>query len=101
MGIRRKEGGAFKEKEELRFSGGGGQRKATLKVLQWNCDHLMAKKAELEDFLEDGDIDVALLQETKLRMEDTEVRVRGYEVIRKDRRREGMRRLARGEDWSL
>ena len=64
--------------------------------MQWNCDHMMAKKAELEDWLEKMEIDVALLQETKLRMEDVELRVRGYDVIRKDRRREGMSRLSRG-----
>ena len=57
---------------------------------------MMAKKAELEDWLEKMEIDVALLQETKLRMEDVELRMRGYEVIRKDRRREGMSRLSRG-----
>jgi len=59
----------------------------TLRVVQWNVDHLMAKVPELEVWLRERSIDVALLQETKLRTEDGVLKVRGFEVIRKDRNR--------------
>ena len=78
---------------------GGGQYESgndKLVLMQWNCDHLMAKCGELEAFLEKEGIDVALIQETKLREEDVLVKVKGYEVVRKDRKREGMSRYVRG-----
>ena len=57
------------------------------RTLQWNCDSLAPKVEQLEIFLSDKDIDVVALQETKLRAEGKEVLVRGYEMVRKDRRR--------------
>ena len=79
--------------------GGGGVLRdglPSIKVAQWNCDHLQAKIPELEVWLRKNDVDVALIQETKLREEDGEVRVRGYEVVRRDRWREGRSRWSRG-----
>ena len=61
----------------------GGSQSIT--VMQWNCDHLSSKIPELEVWLERNDVDVAVVQETKLRAEDGEVRVRGYEMVRRDR----------------
>ena len=39
---------------------------------------------------------MAILQETKLRGEDEEVKVAGYEVVRRDRWRGGSSRFSRG-----
>ena len=72
---------------------GGGDG---LTVMQWNCDRLSSCIADLEVWLAANDVDVALLQETKLRAEDGEVKVRGYEVVRKDRCRVGRSRWSRG-----
>ena len=41
-------------------------------------------------------IDIMLIQETKMRAEDGTLRVFGYEVLRKDRKREGSSRYSRG-----
>lgn len=76
--------------------GSSGGEAVGLKVVQWNCDHLQSKVAELEVFLEEHAIDVALLQETKMRAEDTNLRVRGYDVVRKDRWRAAQNRWTRG-----
>ena len=65
-------------------------------MLQWNCDHLMAKIPELEVSLQKYNVDVALIQETKLRAEDGSVRVRGYDVVRRDRWRGEKDRWSRG-----
>jgi len=85
-------------------SGSGG---GVIRVLQWNVDHLLAKVPELEVWLQEKKIDVALLQESKLRAEDGAVSVRGYNVVRRDRCR-GMVGSNRGgglvclirSDWS-
>ena len=69
---------------------------AGLVVAQWNCDHLAAKIPQLEVWLRKYDVDVAVLQESKLRAEDGEVRVRGYQVVRRDRWRAGNSRWSRG-----
>ena len=53
--------------------------------MQWNCDHLQSKIPEHLQFMEKHDIDVAALQETKLRAEDGEITIPGYNVIRKNR----------------
>ena len=68
----------------------------SIRILQWNCDYLLAKISELEMKLEEWEIDVACIQETKLRAEDEDLVVKGFNVVRKDRKREGMSRYARG-----
>lgn len=65
-------------------------------VMQWNCDHLRSKIPELEQWLQDHGVVVAALQETKLREEDGIVKVRGFEVVRRDRCRGRGRAGARG-----
>ena len=65
-------------------------------IMQWNCDHFSSKIPELEVWLQRNDVDVAVVQESKLRDEDGEVRVRGYEVLRRDRWRGGRSRFSRG-----
>uniref|UniRef100_A0A1I8J844 PWWP domain-containing protein n=2 Tax=Macrostomum lignano TaxID=282301 RepID=A0A1I8J844_9PLAT len=79
------------------------------KILQWNCDHLHAKSTELAKLLDEEDVDVALIQETKLRTEDPDPCIPGYALQRSDRRREIGCWKARGgglaiivkEEWSF
>ena len=47
-------------------------------------------------WLQNKRVDVAMLQETKLRAEDTKIEVRGCSVIHRDRCRENMSGYARG-----
>ena len=67
-----------------------------LRVMQWNCDHLQSKVAELEVFLQQNGVDVVCLQETKLRAEDGDIHIRGFDVVRKDRSRASDSRKTRG-----
>ena len=73
-----------------------GVRKQKLVIIQWNSDHLMAKVPELEKLMKEKNVDIAIIQETKLREEDKFTGVRGYAAVRKDRNREGMSRWSRG-----
>ena len=80
---------------ELPVSGGRGGD-GPIRVMQWNCDHLSTRIPELEVWLRRHEVDVAVLQETKLREEDGDVRVSGYEMVRRDRWRGGGSRFSRG-----
>jgi hypothetical protein len=57
----------------------------TVKILQWNCEDLMAKITDLERYLEANDIMVACIQESKLRAKDCLPDMQNYEVVRRDR----------------
>ena len=92
--LRRAEGERLVAAEDLQ--GLPVEEAAGLRVMQWNCDHLQSKVAELECFLEEKGIDVACLQETKLRAEDGDIQVRGFDVVRKDRCRASDSRRGRG-----
>jgi len=59
-------------------------KQTTLNILQWNADGIRTKKTELTRVLHDENIDLALIQETKLSKE-TNFDVNGYRAIRKDR----------------
>ena len=80
--------------EPLRSRTGDGP--GSIVAMQWNCDHLSSKIPELEGWLCKNDVDVAMVQETKLRDEDGVVCVRGYDVVRRDRWRGGRSRYSRG-----
>jgi ribonuclease HI len=82
------------QRERIREGAAG--RSEGLTILQWNCDHLISRATELEMWMREKAVDVAILQETKLRGEDGEVKVAGYEVVRKDRWRGGSSRFSRG-----
>ena len=60
-----------------------------LKVLQWNCDGIATKRDELEEFLEDRKVRVALILDSKLGAQDATPKIRGYTAYRKDRERSG------------
>ena len=57
----------------------------TIRILQLNIDSLMSKIEELKRFLKKHNIDVFVLQETKLIKNDRSPRIPGYTIIRKDR----------------
>ena len=61
------------------------RRKSELRILQWNCRGLRTKMAELPDLLSAKEVDVAVLQETKLKPGDKCPRFDGYTIIRNDR----------------
>ena len=56
-----------------------------LRILQWNADGLLGKKAELEEFLERKKVDVAVIQETKWDGKTATPVIRGFTAVRKDR----------------
>ena len=59
--------------------------RSTLRILQWNADGIRPKLAELEDRLRSLQIDIAVVQETKLKPSDRDPRIPGFSTIRKDR----------------
>ena len=69
--------------------------------MQWNCNHISAKVGELESFMEENGVDVAAIQETKLRAEDSTPVFRGYDCVRRDRRRGGATKWTRGGGLAL
>jgi hypothetical protein len=58
-----------------------------LTIIQWNCDHLLAKIEELRVYLEKRNVDVFFIQETKLISSDKRIKAKfpGYTIKRKDR----------------
>lgn len=56
-----------------------------LKILQLNVDSITFKMDELRQFVKKHDIDVFLIQETKLTKKDATPKFPGYTVKRKDR----------------
>jgi ribonuclease HI len=67
-----------------------------IRILQWNCDSLAPKVEELEKLLSEKRIDVAVLQETKLRAEDGDIVVADYNMVRRDRQRCFLKGHSRG-----
>ena len=57
-----------------------------LTILQWNADAITPKIQLLRDYLIDKDVDVFLIQETKLLKKDNTPTFPGYIVLRRDRR---------------
>ena len=53
--------------------------------MQWNANGLKNKMVELEDKTRLLEIDIILIQESKLRSYDTNLKLKGYATIRKDR----------------
>ena len=58
---------------------------ASIKVLQWNADGLNPKIAELGEFVKKHQVDVALIQETKLTKDKPTPKLYGYTAVRADR----------------
>ena len=53
--------------------------------MQWNANGLKNKMVELEDKARTLEIDIILIQESKLRSSDANPKLKGYATIRKDR----------------
>ena len=60
--------------------------KPSLKIYQWNADGLATKIYELKNRLAEKEIDICMIQETKLRLGDTSPRIPGYACLRDDRK---------------
>ena len=64
-----------------------GRHRTSLKFLQWNADGLATKVPELQERLKKEDIDVVLIQETKLQPHLRTPKIQGYKIaLRSDRR---------------
>ena len=57
-----------------------------MKIYQWNADGLATKIYELKNRLAEKEIDICMIQETKLRLGDTSPRIPGYACLRDDRK---------------
>ena len=66
-------------------SGKGLATRGKLVILQWNADGISTKTLELEHFLKDHHIDVALIQETHLTQKSADPVIQGYRLVRLDR----------------
>ena len=60
---------------------GGGGLKRPLRVLQWNADGINTKIPELRTFLQDHEIDIAMIQESKLTSTKETPKIQGYIYI--------------------
>ena len=57
----------------------------SLRIAQWNADGINPKIADLQNFVENNHIDVALIQESKLIEGKPTPRLKGYAEVRADR----------------
>ena len=60
-----------------------------LTLMQWNCDYLATKIPELRVVIKKYEVDIILLQETKLGLEDLTPLLEGFDAIRTDRKGSG------------
>ena len=63
-----------------------GTHKDTLRIIQWNADTISTKALELQERLMKDDIDICLIQESKLSENSRTPRFEGYVGIRADRK---------------
>ena len=66
-------------------------------ILQWNADAITAKIQPLRDYLIEMNVDIFLIQETKLVKKDKTPTFPGYTILRKDRRQFKGKENNRGE----
>ena len=59
--------------------------KSSLRILQWNADGVNSKHHELQLRLKEGNYDICLIQESKLRPHQATPHIDGYSTIRLDR----------------
>ena len=59
--------------------------RSMLRILQWNADGLTRKASELEQRLKSSNVDICLIQETKLSQKNITPKIKGYAAYRSDR----------------
>ena len=64
----------------------GNRTQQSIRLLQWNCCGIRSKQSELDEILRSQKIDVACIQESKLRVGDATPSFPGYTSVRCDRR---------------
>ena len=64
---------------------GSGDIINELKIIQWNADAYLSKKEEFANMVLEMDIDIFVIQETKMIMVDKKPEIPGYEIKRRDR----------------
>ena len=64
----------------------GKKLQRPIRFMQWNCEGINTKVTELTNYLSVNSIDVAMLQETKLTACKATPNIRGYAVLRADRK---------------
>jgi len=67
------------------FFGKSATHRDKLTILQWNADGIRPKVQPLRDYLQEKEIDVFLIQETKLVTRNETPKFKGYTVVREDR----------------
>ena len=75
------------EQEEKDGKGEAGATKKSLRILQWNADGLSSKLHELRLKADELDLDVILIQESKLEAQHSTPKIIGYSSIRSDRKK--------------
>ena len=60
-------------------------KETTLKILQLNTDSILSKIEELKEFIKKNNIDIFLIQETKLVRNDKTPKIPGFTTERRDR----------------
>jgi len=60
-------------------------KETTLKILQLNTDSILSKIEELKEFIKKNNIDIFLIQETKLVRNDKTPKIPGFTIERRDR----------------
>ena len=59
--------------------------KYDMKILQWNCNGIRNKLTELANFIDENNIKIVVLQETKLTANSSPPNIDGFTLVRKDR----------------
>ena len=60
-------------------------KKSSLRIIQWNAEGYASKVFELAARLDEDEIDICLIQESKLSATSAEPYIKGYKTIRADR----------------
>ena len=71
-------------------------QRGALRILQWNADGVGTKMPELESRVREFEVDIVLIQESKLQAKHRTPQLQGYSVVRRDRGSRGGYQEARG-----
>ena len=76
-------------------------KKCKLKIIQWNAESFMSKEEEFRGFILRNDIDIFMIQETKVIPKDRQPKIEGYEIRRRNREQVKGKERNRGGACSL